>query len=83
MKTFERKFRSYRKTGHIMNEDNNKREDIEEVNDENPDNFTRFGNGHIEKIQKKYTDGEPPHEDEESYADPEHPLKDIPKKKYI
>ena len=54
-----------------------------EVNDENPDNFTRFGNGHKEKIEEKYTDGEPPHEDDEPYAHPDEPLKDIPKKKYI
>lgn len=55
---------------------------IEDVNDENPDNFTRFGNGHKEKIEEKYTDGEPPREDEEENAHPDKPLKEIPKRKY-
>lgn len=39
-------------------------ENIREVNDETPENFTRMGNGHKEKLELKYTDGEPPDEDE-------------------
>lgn len=65
-----------------MNEKENTQENIEEVNDENPDNFTRFGNGHKLKIEKKYTDGEPPHENETEDADPDHPFQEIPKEKY-
>lgn len=47
---------------------NDKEKDNEEyivdMNDETPENFTRFGNGHKEKIETRYTDGEPPAEDE-------------------
>lgn len=56
---------------------------IKDMNDETPDNFTRFGDGHKLKVETKYTDGEPPAEDEEADADPEHPLKERPPKKYI
>lgn len=61
-----------------------KKEDgyIEEVNDETPDNYTEFGNGHKLKKKEKYTDGEPPHEEEEEPADPDKPYQQIPKKKY-
>ncbi len=66
-----------------MKEKNREEEKIREVNDENPENYTRFGNGHKEKIERKYTDGEPPHEEEEPYAHPDTPSKEIPKKRYI
>ena len=65
-----------------MKEEFQNQEDIEEVNDETPDNFTRYGNGHKEKVRKRYTDGEPPHEDEEEDANPDEPYQEIPKKKY-
>ncbi|CCZ80196.1 hypothetical protein [Odoribacter laneus] len=44
---------------------------VREVNDETPDNFTRMGNGHKEKLEPKYTDGEPPDEDETEVIDAE------------
>lgn len=61
-----------------------KKEDeiIEDINDETPENFSEFGNGHKLKKKEKYTDGEPPHEDEEADADPDHPYREIPKEKY-
>lgn len=62
-----------------MKEEN---EYTEEVNDETPDNFTEFGNGHKLKKKEKYTDGEPPREDEEDPAAPNDPYQEIPKKKY-
>ena len=37
----------------------------------NFDNFTRMGNGHKEKLEPKYTDGEPPDEDETEVIDAE------------
>lgn len=55
---------------------------IEDINDETPENFSEFGNGHKLKKKEKYTDGEPPHEDEEADADPDHPYQEIPKEKY-
>lgn len=55
---------------------------IEDINDETPENYSEFGNGHKLKKKEKYTDGEPPHEDEEADADPDHPYREIPKEKY-
>lgn len=46
-------------------------ENVREVNDETPDNFTRMGYGHKEKLEPKYTDGEPPDEDETEVIDAE------------
>lgn len=57
-------------------------ETIRNVNDETPENFTRYGNGHKLKAEEKYTDGEPPHEDEEDDAGPDQEFNEIPKKKY-
>lgn len=54
---------------------------IEEVNDATPDNYSEFGNGHKLKKRIKYTDGEPPHEEDEDYMNPEKPYEDIPKEK--
>lgn len=65
-----------------MEEENQYQEDREEVNDETPDNFTRYGNGHKEKVKRNYTDGEPPHEEEEDNANPDDPYQEIPKKRY-
>lgn len=56
--------------------------DIEETNDETPDNFSEFGNGHKLKKKEKYTDGEPPHEEDEEDEDPQHPYQGVPKKRY-
>lgn len=56
--------------------------DIEETNDETPDNFSEFGNGHKLKKKEKYTDGEPPHEEDEEDEDPQHPYQEISKKRY-
>ena len=53
---------------------------IHETNDETPDNFTRFGDGHKLKIEEKYTDGEPPHEENTPAVEPEN--SEIPKKRY-
>lgn len=39
-------------------------ENIVDMNDETPENFTRFGDGHKKKIETRYTDGEPPAENE-------------------
>lgn len=55
---------------------------IEEVNDETPDNYSEFGNSHKLKKKEKYTDGEPPHEEGQDYANPDEPYQGIPKKKY-
>lgn len=52
-----------------MKEENN--ENIVDMNDETPENFTRMGNGHKLKVKNKYTDGEPPDEDEMPDACPE------------
>lgn len=55
-------------------------ETLRDKNDETPDNFTRYGDGHKWKVEKKYTDGEPPEEDETPYASPSEP--EIPKEEY-
>lgn len=57
-------------------------ENLENVNDETPDNFNEFGNGHKMKKKENYTDGEPPHEEEEAPANPEDPYYQKPKKRY-
>lgn len=57
-------------------------DNIEEVNDETPENFSEFGNGHKLKKEKKYTDGEPPRESNEEDACPDEPYREIPKEKY-
>lgn len=46
-------------------------ENVRDVNDETPENFTRMGNGHKEKLELKYTDGEPPDENETEVIDSE------------
>lgn len=47
-----------------MKDNEQDNENIVNMNDETPENFTRFGNGHKDKIETRYTDGEPPAEDE-------------------
>lgn len=51
-----------------MSEEERKNENIVDMNDETPDNFTRFGDGHKLKVENRYTDGEPPGEDEADIA---------------
>lgn len=53
-----------------MEREDKKNEHIENINDETPDNFTRFGDGHKPKIESNYTDGEPPDEDAVPDAEP-------------
>lgn len=56
--------------------------ELEDVNDETPDNFSEFGDGHKLKVREKYTDGEPPHEDDEDFADPDEPYDRSTKRRY-
>lgn len=59
-----------------------KEDEYIEVNDETPNNFSEFGNGHKLKKKEKYTDGEPPHESDQESADPNDPYQEIPKDLY-